>query len=131
MQPSVHTSTAMASRMAPQVLLRRYKPQSTITAATIAENVEASRFLPGPAPEAVIVEIPASARFALSFVENDPWTVLGLDRVTHLLAWVAEGELFERLRDFHIDNPPPGIHFKVFAQLEEAKRWVKQMMAGS
>ena len=131
MEPSVHTSTATASRMADRVLLRRYKPHSTINAATIAENVEARRFLPGPDPEAVIVVIPENARFALSFVENAPWAVLGLDRVTHVLAWVAEGELFERLRDFHIDNPPPGIHFKVFAQLEEAKRWVKQMMAGS
>lgn len=121
----------MASRMADRVLLRRYKPHSTINAQTMAENAEASRFLPGPAPEAVIVQIPETARFALSFVENDPWAVLGFDRVTHVLAWVAEGELFDVLRDFHIESPPPGIHFKVFAHMEEAERWVKRMLAGA
>ena len=120
----------MASRMADRVLLRRYKPHSIINAHTMAENVEASRFLPGPDPEAVIVQIPETARFAFSFVENDPWQVLGLDRVTHLLAWVAEGELFNLLRDFHIDNTPPGIHFKVFPRMDEAESWVKDMLAG-
>jgi len=115
--------------MAGRVLLRRYKPHSTINAATIAENVEAGRFLPGPDPEAVIVVIPENARFALSFVENEPWTLLGLDRVTHLLAWVAEGELFQRLKDFHVENPPPGIHFQVFAHMEEAVHWVERMLA--
>ncbi|MFZ1685999.1 MAG: hypothetical protein WAU70_01140 [Flavobacteriales bacterium] len=130
MEPSVHTSTATASRMADRVLLRRYKPHSTINAQTVAENVEARRFLPGPDPEAVIVQIPETARFALSFVENDPWKVLGMDRVTHVQAWVAEGQLFEQLHDYRIGNPPPGIHFKVFPRMEEAERWVKRMLAG-
>ncbi|MBK7754243.1 MAG: hypothetical protein IPI41_17035 [Flavobacteriales bacterium] len=129
MEPSVHTSTATASRMADRVLLRRYKPHSTINAATIAENVEARRFLPGPDPEAVIVVIPENARFALSFVENAPWAVLGLDRVTHVLAWVAEGELFQRLKDLHVTDPPPGIHFQVFPHMQEAVSWVERILA--
>lgn len=128
MRPSVHTTTADASLLTDRVLLRRYKPNSTINAASMAENQEAGRFLPGPDPEAVIVAIPESARFALSFVEVNPWTVLGLDRVTHVLAWVAEGALYDQLRDFHLQDPPQGIHFKVFAELDEAKVWVKQML---
>ena len=129
MEPSVHTSTATASRMADRVLLRRYKPHSTINAATIAENVEARRFLPGSDPEAVIVVSPENARFALSFVENAPWAVLGLDRVTHVLAWVAEGELFQRLKDLHVTDPPPGIHFQVFPHMQEAVSWVERILA--
>lgn len=128
MEPSVHTSTATAIRMADRVLLRRYKPHSTVNSVTISENVEASRFLPGPDPEAVIVVIPENARFAIRFVENEPWVLLGLDRVTHVLAWVAEGELFQRLKDLHIENPPQDIHFQVFPHLPEAEQWVRRML---
>lgn len=128
MEPSVHTASADACKVGDRILLRRYRPDSTINQTSVAENVEAGRFLPGPAPEAVIVVIPESARFALSFVEVDPCKLLGLDRVTHVLAWVAEGALYDQLHDFRLPHQPAGVHFKVFPRMEEARAWVEDRM---
>lgn len=128
MEPSVHTATADACKVGDRILLRRYRPDSTINRTSVAENVEAGRFLPGPVPEAVIVVIPESARFALSFVEVDPCALLGLDRVTHVLAWVAEGALFDQLRDFQVPQLPAGVHFKVFGTMEKAREWVGERL---
>ena len=117
--------------MAGRVLLRNYKPQSILNAKTIAENAEARRFLPGPAPHAVIVVLPEDVQLAIDLTEKDPHTVLGLDHDTYVTAWVVEGALFDTVSRIRSTPMPPGFHFKVFSEMKEARTWVDRMLAGS
>ena len=131
MEPSVHTSSASAILMAGRVLLCRYKPQSTISAQTVAENAEARKFLPGPDPSAEIVVIPENVRITIDLAGKELHRILGFDPVTRVKAWVAEGALFEKVGGLQLPQLPGGSHFKVFADLKEAVAWVNKMLAGS
>ncbi len=111
-------------------MMRHYKPHSTVNAQTIAENVAARRYLPGPQPEAEIVFMPESAVFATDLLGMEPDQVLGLDRVTRVKAWVAEGRLFNTVGGLGVVQLPPGHHFKVFAEMDAAMAWVKELLGG-
>jgi len=120
------TPSAVVERIDPELVVCRYKEGVKVDAAAVRENLEARKRFPGHEPYAVIGIFPESVDFDMSLLEHNHYTDIALNKVTQLLAIVAEGELFEPIAKLYFAYHPTPFSSQVFPTEQEALKWVKE-----
>ena len=116
----------MVERINPELVICRYKEGVKVNAAAVQENLEARRRFPGGEPYAVIGIFPENVDFDMSLIERNHYSDIALNKVTQLLAIVAQGALFEPVANLYFAYHPTPFSSQVFPTEAEALKWVKQ-----
>ncbi len=120
----IETASAIVERVNPDLVICRYRNGARVDVRAVAENVQARMRFPGKEPYAVIGIFPESVDFEMSLIENNHYTDTALNKVTRVLAIVAEGALFEPIARLYFAYYPPQFSTGVFTTEEEARKWV-------
>jgi hypothetical protein len=122
----VETASAVVERVSPELVITRYRPGIRANAATVKENLEARRTFPGREPYGVIGIFPEDVDFDMSLLEQDHYTDIALNKVTQVLAIVAEGALFDPIARLYFAYHPTPFASHVFPTEQEALAWVQR-----
>lgn len=121
---TIETKSASVERIDTDLVICRYKHNIRVDARAVAENLAARKRFPGGEPYAVIGIFPESVDFDMSLIENNHYTDIAINKVTRVLAIVAEGALFEPIARLYFAYYPPQFSTGVFSTEEEARKWV-------
>lgn len=120
------TPSAIVERVNPQLVITRYKPGIKANSAAVRENMVARMAFPGKEPYAVIGIFPADVDFDMTLLEQNHYTNIALNKVTQVLAIVAEGELFDPIARLYFAYHPTSFASQVFPTEAAAMAWVNK-----
>lgn len=125
----IETNSVVMERVGPDLVVCRYKTGVRVNAAVLQENLMARKLFAGPEPFGVIGILPEDLDFDTSLVGSDVYAGGIVDRETHALALVVEGDLLEKLAALYLKYHPTKFPCQVFARYADAVKWVGERIA--